>query len=20
MDLVNFGEDCPIFDGMYDYC
>lgn len=20
LSLVNFGEDCPIFDGMYDYC
>ena len=18
--IVNFGEDCPVFDGMYDYC
>ena len=18
--IVNFGEDCPIFDGQYDYC
>ena len=20
MYIVNFGEDCPIFEGMYDYC
>lgn len=20
MHLVNVGEDCPVFDGMYEFC
>ena len=19
-DIVNVGEDCPVFDGMYEFC